>query len=100
MASGHCRKASAAPYVTWLVVPSKKFSFTSGTPAELESSVSGRRYFCAACGTPLTCTNDEHEGIVDVTVGSLDQPENFPPTIKIHYDTQLPWVDDPIRAHH
>lgn len=87
-----CRRASGAPYVGWLVVKAPAFAFTRGEPRELRSSEQGRRSFCADCGTPLTCVNAAHPDIVDVTLGSLDDPEQFPPTVCIHADTALSWA--------
>jgi hypothetical protein len=88
-----CRKTSGAPYVTWAVVPKDVFSYRSGTPAKLESSETGTRYFCGVCGTPVVCINSKHPDIVDITVGSLDQPELFPPTVEGFEDTRLPWIE-------
>jgi len=30
--------------------------------------------------------------IVDVTVGSLDEPEKFAPNMEVFEDSRLPWV--------
>ncbi|HSG91381.1 MAG TPA: GFA family protein [Pseudomonadales bacterium] len=87
-----CRRTSGAPYVAWLVVGESAFAITAGEPRILESSAGGRRAFCAHCGTPLVCTNADHPGIVDVTLGSLDDPERFPPQVSIHGDTALSWA--------
>ena len=87
-----CRKTSAAPFVTWLVAPASVFSYVLGKPALLQSSAKGSRYFCSDCGSPLVCINSDHPDQVDVTTGSLDQPENFPPTVAVHEDSKLPWL--------
>jgi hypothetical protein len=87
-----CRRTSGAAYVTWLVVPEDSFRYTKGEPTLFRSSADGSRYFCDQCGTPICCTNTTHEGIVDVTLGSLDEPEKFTPTFSIFEDTKLPFV--------
>ena len=87
-----CRRTSAAPFVSWLVVPEPQFEWTSGSPALLQSSADGTRYFCAKCGSPLVCINAGHPEWVDVTVGSLDDPERFPPDRDVFTDTRLPWA--------
>jgi len=87
-----CRRVHAAPYVTWLVVPVDRFRYTGELPATLASSADGTRYFCRACGTHLACVNASHPEIVDVTVGSLDAPEAFVPTLEVFADTRLPGV--------
>jgi hypothetical protein len=85
-----CRRAHAAPFVTWLVVPVAHFRYTQSEPSTLASSADGTRYFCPACGTHLACVNASHPEVVDVTVGSLDAPGAFPPTLEVFTDTRLP----------
>jgi hypothetical protein len=87
-----CRKTSGAPFVTWAVVPENAFIYTRGSPAELRSSQAGTRYFCDKCGTPVVCISSKHPGIVDVTVGSLDCPQDFAPTMEVFEDSRLPWA--------
>ncbi|MDA1074875.1 MAG: GFA family protein [Proteobacteria bacterium] len=88
-----CRRTSAAAYVTWLVVPKEHFRLNSSEPASFASSDHGRRQFCPACGTPVTCVNTNHPEIVDVTVCSLDDPTAFPPSRSVYTDTRLAWTD-------
>ena len=87
-----CRRTSGAPYVSGLVVPVSGFTYTSNTPQAFESSDHGTRTFCPRCGTPIACILDTHPDNVDVTIGSLDEPERFAPTIELHTDTRLAWV--------
>ncbi len=87
-----CRRTSAAPFVTWLIVDKNAFHYTRGKPTTLASSATGTRYFCAECGTPVVCINSAHPEWVDVTVGSLDDPNAFPPTKDFYEDTRLSWL--------
>ena len=87
-----CRRTSAAAFVTWMVVPLRRFRYTQGEPTELASSDNGRRYFCNRCGTPVACIITTRPNEVDVTTGSLDDPGNFRPTMDVHQDTMLPWL--------
>lgn len=87
-----CRRTSGAPYVTWLLLPKENFRYVEGTPAILQSSAHGTRYFCKHCGTPLVCLVGEHPERIDVTTGSLDRPEQFEPTMQAFTDTKLPWL--------
>ena len=84
-----CRRIHAAPFVSWLVVPSNAFHYTKGAVNELQSSEHGARYFCAACGSHLACVNAGHPEIVDVTICSLDVPEAFPVSVEVFEDTRL-----------
>ena len=86
-----CRRIHAAPFVSWLVVPLPDFSYTRGQPDRLQSSESSERYFCNACGTHIACVNEAHPEIVDVTIGSLEDPAPFEPTLEVYEDTRLPW---------
>ncbi len=91
-----CRRAAGAPVVTWATYPRDALRFTRGTAKELRSSPPVTRTFCAACGTPLTyVTRDEPEWI-DVTVGSMDDPDAVPPVDHIWTTSQLGWlaIDD------
>ena len=87
-----CRRAQAAPFVTWLVVPKSEFQYTAAAPTQLASPADGTRYFCHHCGTHVACVNTAHPDIVDVTVGSLDDPAPYPPTMNIFEDSELPWA--------
>jgi hypothetical protein len=87
-----CRRASGAPFVSWLVVPEADFRLTTGTPRLRQSSAHGTRGFCPDCGTQVTCISTAHASIVDITLGSLDAPESLVPGGDIFTDTRLPWV--------
>ncbi|MFQ6022652.1 MAG: GFA family protein [Acidiferrobacterales bacterium] len=87
-----CRRTSGAPFVSWFVVPTSEFRWVSGKPKELQSSDHGIRSFCSDCGTPLTCELDTHPQVIDVTICSLDDPEQLPPKTDEYTDTQLSWV--------
>ncbi len=87
-----CRRTSAAPFVTWLVAPATAFRYTRGEPKVLHSSAKGTRYFCADCGTPLACDVHDRDNEIDVTTGSLDNPNAFAPALAVHEDTKLTWL--------
>ena len=87
-----CRRPSAAPFVTWVVVPTNAFRYTRGEAKVLHSSANGTRYFCADCGSPLACTLRDRQGEIDITTGSLDDPNAFPPRLAVHEDTKLTWL--------
>jgi len=87
-----CRKTSAAPFVTWLVIAKDALRYIKGGPKVLQSSDKGSREFCGDCGTPLTFFSTERPDNIDVTTGSLDNPNDFAPTIAVHEDSRLNWL--------
>lgn len=87
-----CRRTSGAPFVTWLVVPKTSFHFTAVQPSHLNSSSEGDRYFCKDCGTPVTCVVSHNQKYIDVTLGSLDNPDDFEPDGDFYEDTRLKWL--------
>jgi hypothetical protein len=81
-------------------VPRAGFAWTGGTSRTFASSPGVLRTHCAACGTSLTY---ERVGApsVDVTVGSLDDPEAMPPGHEIWLDEKLSWeAVSPARSSH
>ncbi len=87
-----CRKTNGAPFVSWLVVPQADFAYQRGEPKMLKSSETGSRYFCDDCGTPIACFNTNHETIIDVTLGSLDDPSALVPGSEVFTDSKLAWL--------
>ena len=61
-----------------------------GSPTTYASSSGAKRGFCPVCGTQISFTADYISGLVDLTVGSLDQPERIAPAL--HYWERLPWL--------
>ena len=92
-----CRRASAAPYVTWCSVPSKAIEVLSGELRRV-SYADRLRSFASCCGTPLFIQDEVSSEWIDVTVASLDDPKTFPPEAAIWTEDKLPWVKlDPSR---
>lgn len=91
---GVCRRISGAPFLAWAIVASAQHSWTSGEPASFRSSQRVIRQFCRTCGSPISFQFDDaiSDQIFGVTVGSLDQPEAFPPTRHNWTSRQLPWI--------
>ena len=88
-----CRKAAGSPVVGWATVPAAGFIFVAGRPVEYRSSPDVVRTFCGACGTPLTYTHAGLPASIDVTLGSLDDPEAFPPADHIWTSHRLAWME-------
>lgn len=85
-----CQKAVGGPFAPLAPVRVKDFAWTRGSPATFLSSSEAARDFCAACGTPLTFRY-LNSGWLDVTIGSLDNPEKAPPRRQFGSESRLPW---------
>ncbi|MFQ6547437.1 GFA family protein [Aestuariibius sp. 2305UL40-4] len=78
----HCRMCQKAfgsffgPLVT-----TEGLVWTRGPPARFDSSNRNWRRFCADCGTPLTY---EGEGLLEVSIGSLDNPDLAMPEVQVN----------------
>jgi hypothetical protein len=84
-----CQKAFSGFFAA--LVTANEFELTRGALRHFQSSNKVRRGFCADCGTPLTY---EYDGVVDVTLGSLDDPAAFPPLLQIGLEGRLPFFAD------
>ena len=87
-----CRRVSGASPVAWLTVPAASFRFTAGQPTKFQSSSHASRSFCGCCGTPLTFQSTTAPDEVDITICSLEHPEQVPPRDHIHTASKIPWV--------
>ena len=82
--------ATVAVAVALLVL---RFQFVKGTPRRYRTETGAQRTFCSRCGTSLTWEHDKRPDEIDITTGSLDHPEDFPPTKDVYPEERLPWVN-------
>jgi len=87
-----CRRVCGAPFVTWVSFKRANFSFTCGTPTRFKSSDKVERSFCNLCGTAIAFEETTRSQWVDVTVGSLDQPNAVFPEDHIWTSSKLSWL--------
>jgi len=67
-------------------------AFLGEAPATYESSPGARRDFCPRCGTQISFTAAYIPGLIDITIGSLDDPGRVPPALHYWESERLPWV--------
>lgn len=87
-----CRRASGAPFVTWAGFDADKFTIIQGQPASYKSSPGVLRTFCAGCGTALTYQRADLPGSIDVTLGSMDDPQILEPQDHTWTERRLSWI--------
>lgn len=88
----NCRRAIGAQAVAWITVKLSEFAYETGTPKRYRTDTAAWRTFCDVCGTSLTYERDTRPDEIDITTGSLDHPEQFPPTKDFFPEERIPWV--------
>ena len=94
-----CRRVSGAHALAWVILPSAGFHLATGTPTAYRSSSHVTRTFCGTCGTTLTYQHDDARDSIDVTIGSLDDPEVFRPTEELAEEHKLSWASADLAPH-
>jgi hypothetical protein len=91
-----CRKHSGAPALAFVHFPVESFAWVKGEPTRYRSSTYAERGFCSICGSTLSMHEQVLADRVQVTVGSLDQPQRVQPDDHVWTQDQLPWfeIDD------
>ena len=92
-----CRKHCGAGVGTLVGFKADQVTF-NGKPRDIyKSSPDVGRAFCSKCGTPLTWEGDGGDigPIVEIHIGTFDNPHVFVPTSHAFYNERLPWVDKP-----
>ncbi len=85
-----CQKAVGNAFAALVALPRKALTWTRGTPTIFYSSDQVTRGFCADCGTPLFYDFVEGKR-VNLTIGSLDNPAEFPPLEQFGTEARLDW---------
>jgi hypothetical protein len=88
----NCRRATGAPSVAWVTFPNDSFSLRQGDLAAYRGQNGAVWTFCAGCGTTVTYTHPQRPEKIYVTVGSLDDPDAFPPTRYANQAEKLSWT--------
>lgn len=85
-----CQKAVGNLFAALVATPRDALTWTRGAPAIFKSSDQVARGFCADCGTPLFY--DYLEGSrINLTMGSLDNPGQFPPHEQFGIEARVGW---------
>jgi len=97
-----CQKSAGAAAPTWMDLRLDQLEWTAGRPTEYESSASGRRGFCARCGSTLSYRDTGHPEYISLSIVSLDDTNRVRPTRHIYTESQLQWltIDDDCERFH
>ncbi|HKY36590.1 MAG TPA: GFA family protein [Polyangiaceae bacterium] len=86
-----CRRASGAALVAWATFPKRALQVV-GHPKRRKSSPLAERFFCAECGTQLFFAYVTGPATVDVTLGSLDDPNALQPSYALWSGDKPTWL--------
>lgn len=89
-----CRKATGAPFSTWVGYLSENVSW-QGDRMLFASSPTVSRGFCARCGTPLSYTGKQWSAETHLLIGTFDHPADLVPQGDSFTTEKLPWVHLP-----
>jgi hypothetical protein len=87
-----CQKAVGSVFWPFLTMRVADLEWTRSYPAIYRSSEVGERGFCATCGTPLTFWHVGKD-MIDLSIGSLDEPANVEPVRQHWASSRVPWFD-------
>ena len=87
-----CQRASGAPFMALLFMPSEGVAVTKGQPQVYPSSPTSNRHFCARCGSPLFFERHTRAAM-GVAVGSLDDPNVFKAEQHVCMESAMAWLD-------
>ena len=90
-----CQRASGGAYSPAILVPSKAFKLTRGSPKHYSTpSAAGgthTRGFCSECGSRLLGAIDPTSPFIGICASSLDDPSWFAPKFDIFASDAQPW---------
>jgi hypothetical protein len=87
-----CRKATGGVLVPWITVAASAFHVVKGDLRHYQSSAQAVRGFCPDCGTQITFAHESRARQLDVTHGSLDDPDAFPPKRQFFASSRLKFL--------
>ncbi len=86
-----CRRATGAPFSTWVGFDSRNVSWT-GERAIHRSSPDVARGFCGRCGTPMSYSGKQWAAQTHLLIGTFDDQDDLVPTGDTFVAEKLAWV--------
>jgi len=88
-----CRRAHAAPVVTWAGFDMAKVRITAGEDAlrHHASSPEAKRSFCGQCGTQMSFVSTLWPGEVHIARACFADDAPFKPSVEVHFSDRAPW---------
>jgi hypothetical protein len=75
----------------WVTVARASFTVDTGVLSWFASTARVQRGFCPRCASPVAYLHADRPDEIDLTLGTVDQPEAFEPIDHIWMEDALPW---------
>ena len=91
-----CRRATGGVVAAFAAFDERAVAFTPDDGRRIAINPGVSRTFCAACGSSLTGRYSYLPGQVYISLGVIDQADDFEPGIHTHHSERLRWlhIDD------
>ena len=86
-----CRRASGGTNIAWAVFDKDKVGWLTGEPADYSSSSGIHWLYCRDCGSTVGYRRSERPNHMDITTGTLDDPDLYPPDVEIWVKERIGW---------
>jgi hypothetical protein len=86
-----CRRASGGTNVAWAVFGKEQFDWLEREPVAYSSSAGIEWLHCPECGSLVGYRRSSRPDHMDITTGTLDDPELYPPTVEIWLEQRIGW---------
>jgi hypothetical protein len=88
-----CRRSTGQPAELTVLIKAGTLRYLKEQPKYYISSQDGKRGFCGHCGSRLVwqALRAQDDWLTNITVGTLDRPQDARMSRHIYADTQLPW---------
>ena len=87
-----CRRACAAPIVSWLGVRKSAWRWFGAKPKQFQSSTWATRYFCESCGSQIAYVSTKLPDEIHGLAATLDDPGSYAPQAHFFHSKALPWL--------
>ncbi|MCF2514881.1 GFA family protein [Sphingomonas sp. G124] len=88
---GSCRRASGGTNVAWAVFEKDKFEWLAEEATAYSSSPGIDWIFCGKCGSLVGYRRSSRPDHMDITTGTLDDADFFPPGVEIWLEQKIGW---------
>jgi hypothetical protein len=88
-----CQRSTGQPAEITVLIKAGTLRYLQGEPKYYISSPHGKRGFCDHCGSRIVwqALRAEDDWLTNITVGTLDRPQDARMSRHIYADTQVPW---------